>query len=121
MGTARVAIGSQTSVEAALVAAAVPSGAEVLCVDGDFSSIIFPFLNRPDIRTRTVPLDGLADAVSDKTWLVVFSLVQSATGGIADVDAILGAADRHNALTFCDTTQTAGGGPLGRAKVDLPR
>jgi len=115
----RVAIGSQTSVEAALVAAPLPSGAEVICVDGDFSSIIFPFLNRPDIRTRTVPLDGLADAVSDKTWLVAFSLVQSATGVIADVEAILEAADRHNALTFCDTTQAAGVLPVDAAKFDF--
>lgn len=119
IGVDRVAIGSQTSVEAALVAAAVPSGAEVLCVDGDFSSIIFPFLNRPDIRTRTVPLDGLADAVSEKTWLVVFSLVQSATGVIADVEAILEAAGRHNALTFCDTTQAAGVLPVDATKFDF--
>ena len=33
----RVAQGSQTSVLTSLIAAAVPAGAEVLCVDGDFS------------------------------------------------------------------------------------
>lgn len=45
--SSRIAIGSQTSVLTALVAAAVPEGAEVLIPDGDFSSIEFPFLQRP--------------------------------------------------------------------------
>lgn len=79
----QVAIGSQTSVLAALVAAAAPDGAEVLVPDGDFSSIEFPFLQRPDLRVRVVPLEALADEVTDDTWLVVFSLVQSATGVVA--------------------------------------
>src|ERR1700710_2533941 len=43
IGVDRVAAGSQTSVLTAVVAAAVPAGAEVLCVEGDFSSIVFPF------------------------------------------------------------------------------
>jgi selenocysteine lyase/cysteine desulfurase len=115
----RVAIGSQTSVLAALVAAAVPDGAEVLVPDGDFSSIEFPFLQRPGIRVRVVPLEALADSVTEDTWLVVFSLVQSATGVVADVDAILDAAARHDVFTFCDVTQAAGVLPVDASRFDV--
>ncbi|WP_370454463.1 aminotransferase class V-fold PLP-dependent enzyme [Homoserinibacter sp. GY 40078] len=115
----RVAIGSQTSVQASLVASALPEGAEVLAVAGDFSSIIAPFEARDDLRVRTVPLDALADAIHDDTFLVVFSLVQSATGEIADVEAIREAASRHGALTFCDTTQAAGVMPVDASAYDL--
>lgn len=115
----RVAIGSQTSVLASLVAAAVPDGAEVLVPDGDFSSIEFPFLQRPGIRVRVVPLEALANEVTDDTWLVVFSLVQSATGVVADVDAIVEAAARHDAFTFCDVTQAAGVLPVDASRFDV--
>jgi selenocysteine lyase/cysteine desulfurase len=113
----RVAQGSQTSVLASLVAAAVPAGAEVLTVDGDFSSIVFPFLNS-GARVRTVALEALADSITDETWLVVFSLVQSATGVVAAVPAILEAAARHNAFTFCDTTQAVGVLPVNAGLFD---
>jgi selenocysteine lyase/cysteine desulfurase len=117
--SSRIAIGSQTSVLAALVAAAVPAGAEVLVPEGDFSSIEFPFLQRPGIRVRVVPLEALADSVTDDTWLVVFSLVQSATGVVADVDGILEAAARHDAYTFCDVTQAAGVLPVDASRFDV--
>lgn len=114
----RVAAGSQTSVMTSLLAAAVPTGAEVLCVDGDFSSIVFPFLQREGIRVRNVPLEALADAISDETWLVSFSLVQSSTGAVADVAAIRAAAARHDTVTFCDVTQAAGVLPVDAALFD---
>ncbi len=113
-----VAQGSQTSVMTSLVAAAVPAGAEVLCVDGDFSSIIFPFLER-GVTVRTVPLAELADSIADDTWLVVFSLVQSSSGVVADVPAILESAARHNTFTFCDVTQAAGVLPVNAALFDV--
>ncbi len=114
----RVAQGSQTSAIAGIVAAAVPAGAEVLCVDGDFSSIIFPFLQR-GVAVRTVPLSALADSITDATWLVVFSLVQSSTGVVANVPAILEAAARTNTFTFCDTTQAAGVLPVDASLFDV--
>ena len=82
----RVAIGSQASVMAGVIAGSVPDGAEVLCVDGDFSSMVFPFLAQADrgVRVRHVPVNELADSITSDTWLVSFSLVQSATGEIAD-------------------------------------
>jgi selenocysteine lyase/cysteine desulfurase len=118
IGPDRVAAGSQTSVFTALVAAAVPAGAEVLCVDGDFSSIVFPFLQRRDIRVRTVPLAALADSITDETWLVSFALVQSATGVVADGAAIRAAATAHGALTYCDVTQAAGVLPVDATQWD---
>jgi selenocysteine lyase/cysteine desulfurase len=114
----RVAIGSQTSVIASLIAAAVPDGAEVLCIDGDFSSMMFPFLQRIGIRVRVVPGEALADSITDDTWLVAFSLVQSATGVVADAAAIVEAARRHGAHTFCDVTQAAGVLPVDAGMFD---
>lgn len=104
----RVATGSQTSVLASVFAAAVPEGAEVLCVDGDFTSIVFPFLQHSAQNVRSVPLDELAASITERTWLVVFSLAQSATGQIADTTAIVAAAKKYGAYTLCDFTQAAG-------------
>ena len=114
----RVATGSQTSVITSLVAAGVPEGAEVLSVDGDFSSIVFPLLQQPGIRVRTVALADLAASLSDDTWLVVFSHIQSSTGVVADVPAIVAAAAAHDAFTFCDTTQSAGVHPVDASQFD---
>jgi selenocysteine lyase/cysteine desulfurase len=114
----RVAQGPATSVLTATVAAAVPQGAEVLVADGDFSSIVFPFLQRSGVRVRSVPLPALADSIDDETWLVVFSLVQSSTGVVADVSAILEAADARGAFTFCDVTQAAGVYPVDASRFD---
>ncbi|WP_308445733.1 aminotransferase class V-fold PLP-dependent enzyme [Protaetiibacter mangrovi] len=115
----RVAIGSQTSVIAALVATSLPDGAEVLVAEQDFSSLVMPFTQRPGIRVRSVALEALADAVEPSTDLVVFSLVQSATGVVADAAAVREAAARHGALTFCDTTQAAGVLPVAAGDFDL--
>lgn len=114
----RVATGSQTSVFTSVLAAAVPQGAEVLCVNGDFSSIVFPFLQVHGIRVRHVALDAIAGSITDDTWLVVFSHVQSATGVLADVPAIVTAAALHGAYTFCDTTQSAGVHPVDASLFD---
>ncbi|MES2095030.1 MAG: aminotransferase class V-fold PLP-dependent enzyme [Actinomycetota bacterium] len=114
----RVATGSQTSVMTSLVAAGVPEGAEVLSVEGDFSSIVFPLLQKPGIRVRTVALADLASSISDDTWLVVFSHIQSSTGVVADVPAIVAAATAHGTYTFCDTTQSAGVHPVEASLFD---
>lgn len=118
---AQVAIGSQVSVLAALVASSVPDGADVVCVDGDFSSMLFPFLAQAHRGVTVVHarLDRLAEAIGPRTWLVAFSLVQSATGAVADVDAVLDAAARHGARTFADLTQAAGWLPVDAARFDV--
>ena len=116
----RVAIGSQTSVLISLIAAAAPSGAEILCAEGDFSSVILPFAvgRGSDIRVRLVPLSALADEIRPDTWLVAYALVQSATGEIADASAISAAAAIHGTFTLCDTTQAAGWLPVSAGDHD---
>lgn len=116
----RVAIGSQTSAMVSVLAAAVPPGAEVICVEGDFSSMVFPFeiAAARGITVTHVPLAELAEAISATTWLVAFSLVQSANGAVADVDAIVAAAEHHGAFTLCDTTQAAGAMPVAAGRFD---
>ena len=118
VGVDRVATGSQTSVITSVLAAAVPEGAEVLCVAGDFSSIVFPFLQRRGIRVRSVPLEEFAGSITADTWLAVFSHVQSATGAVADIEAITKAAAKHGTYTMCDTTQSAGVHPVDASLFD---
>ncbi|KRA23639.1 class V aminotransferase [Microbacterium sp. Root61] len=115
----RVAIGSQASVFSGLIAAGLPDGAEVLCAEGDFSSIVLPFVHAGrGIRVRSVPLDALADEITPDTALVAFSIVQSACGQVADAAAIVTAARRHGARTYCDATQAVGWLPVDASQFD---
>ncbi len=115
----RVAVGSQVSVLAAMLADAVPPGGEVLCVEGDFSSMVFPFLVQQDrVTVRQVPLDALVGEVGPRTALVAFSLVQSATGAVADGAEIAAAARASGAWTLCDVTQAAGWLPIDATMFD---
>ena len=117
----RVAVGSQVSVFASVVAGSLPEGSEVLLVEGDFSSMVFPFLVQQQLgrlTVRCVPLERLADAVTPSTTLVSFSLVQSATGRLADAEAVADAARRHGAATFVDTTQAVGWMPVDASRFD---
>jgi len=115
----RVAISSQASVAAALIAAALPEGAEVLVPEGEFSSIALPFVHSGrGLRVRTAPLNSLADAVGADTALVAFSIVQSATGEVADEGEIVAAARRVGARTLCDATQAVGWLPVAASVFD---
>ena len=117
--SSRVATGSQVSVFAGLAAAAAPKDAEIICIDGDFSSVVAPFLARGDLRVRHVPVSTLADAVSPETWMVAYSLVQSATGEVADAASVTTAARDADALTLVDTTQATGWLPTTDLEGDL--
>ncbi len=114
-----VAIGAQTATFMGVVAASLPSGAEVLTVDGDFTSVTYPFLARPDLRVRSVPLTALADEVRPGTAAIAFSLVQSKDGAIADAAAITAAARAAGALTVADLTQAAGWLPVDAKRFDV--
>ncbi|TFD11689.1 aminotransferase class V-fold PLP-dependent enzyme [Cryobacterium sp. TMT1-2-2] len=115
-----VAIGSQTSVMAGLVATSIPDGAEVVLPRGDFSSMVFPFLAQAHrgVTVRQVDLADLATSLTANTWLVAFSLVQSATGTLADSDAIRAAARVTGTFTLCDTTQATGWMPVDASLFD---
>jgi selenocysteine lyase/cysteine desulfurase len=115
----RVATGSQVSVFTGLAAASAPRDAEVLCIDGDFSSVVAPFLARSDLRVRHVPLSALADEVRPDTWMVSYSLVQSSTGEIADAPSVAEAARGVGARVLVDTTQATGWLPTTSLDADL--
>jgi selenocysteine lyase/cysteine desulfurase len=115
-----VAIGPTVSYFAGLVAAALPAGARVLCPEGDFTSLLFPFMAQEErgVRVQLVPLERLAEAVGAEHDLVAVSAVQSADGRVADLDAIGAAAAHHGARTFVDATQGMGWLPLDCGRFD---
>jgi len=116
--TAQVAVGSQASVFAGLVAAQLPDDAEVLTATGEFTSIVFPFLAQAHrgVRVREVPLEDLADAITRRTALVAVSAVQSADGRLADLDALVAAAADCHTRVLLDTTQAVGWLPLDASR-----
>jgi selenocysteine lyase/cysteine desulfurase len=109
-----VAVGSQVSVFAGLVAASLPRGSEVLVAEHEFTSIVFPFMAQAarGVRVREVPLDRLAEAVSPDTTLIAVSAVQSADGRLADLDRLSEAAADAGAEILLDTTQATGWLPV---------
>jgi selenocysteine lyase/cysteine desulfurase len=116
-----VATGSQVSVAAGMLASSLPSGSRVVCVEGDFSSMVFPFLVQQErgIAVRHVAADRLAEAVAEGCDVVAFSLAQSADGSVVDAAAVVAAAQDAGALTFCDTTQAAGWMDVDAAAFDI--
>ncbi|MFJ2742044.1 aminotransferase class V-fold PLP-dependent enzyme [Streptomyces sp. NPDC087440] len=114
----RVAVGTSVAALTAMVAAALAPGAEVLLPEGEFSSLVQPFVARPDLKVRCVPLDELATEVRPETVLVAWSVVQSADGRIADDAAIRAAAAAHGARTLTDLSQAAGWLPVDAAAYD---
>lgn len=117
-----VAIGTTASALVGLVAASLPTGAQVLTAAGDFTSVLFPFhaqasAPRPRLRVREAPLDGLADAVDGHTALVAVSAVQSADGRVADLEALVSACDATGTRVLLDLTQAAGWLPVEARRV----
>jgi selenocysteine lyase/cysteine desulfurase len=118
----RVAIGSQVSYFVGLVAAGLPAGSTVLVADGDFTSLLFPFLARAartELTVRSVPLDRIAEAVDGAVDLVAVSAVQSADGRVAPLDELSDATRAHGARLLLDGTQAAGWLPLPADRSDL--
>ena len=108
----RVAVGASVSSLLGLVAAAVPDGARVLVAAGDFTSVTWPFAVHA-ARGVTVTECDLT-AVGERAAgfdLVAVSVVQSADGRIADLDA-LRAARASGTRVVLDATQALGWLPL---------
>lgn len=110
--TDRVALGSVVSPMVGAVAAGLPPGAEVLLAEGEFTSLVQPFVVRDDLSLRFVPLDRIAEEVGPRTELVAVSAVQSVDGGVPDLPALRAAARTHGARTLLDITQAAGWFPI---------
>ncbi|WP_404960791.1 aminotransferase class V-fold PLP-dependent enzyme [Streptomyces sp. 147326] len=114
----RVAVGSAVSTHVGLVAASLPPGAEVLCPEGDFASVINPFVVRGDLKVRFAPLESLAEAVGPDTALVSLSAVQSADGRMADLPAVRAATAAHGARMLVDASQAVGWLPFDASPYD---
>lgn len=117
----QVAVGAQVSALAALAVTLLPPGARVLVPEGEFNSIVFPFLTRDDLGLEvvTAPLERLAEAVDPGTAMVSFAIAQSSDGRLADAAAIRAAAASAGALTLADATQAAGWLPLRADDYDI--
>jgi len=113
-----VAVGSQVSVFAGLVAASLPDGSEVLTATGDFTSILFPFHAQASRRVtvREVPLERIAAAVTARTRLVSVSAVQSRDGRLVDLDALEQACAATGTRVLLDTTQAVGWLPVDASR-----
>ena len=117
---AQVAVGANVSALSGLVAASLPDGAHVVCPQIEFTSNIWPFLAQEPrgVSVKAVPVERLAEAIDASVDVVAFSAVQSATGEVADLDAISAAAAHHDALTVVDATQACGWLPLEAGRFD---
>lgn len=109
-----VSVASHVSAVIGTLAASLPAGATVLTADGDFTSVLFPFLAQQDrgVRVRGVPLDRLLDALEPGVDWVAVSAVQSATGAVLDLDQLADRADAVGARVCLDVTQAAGWLPV---------
>ena len=116
---ARVAIGSTVSGLVGLVAASLPAGSRVVVPEIEFTSTLFPFLVQPGLEVTTVPPAAWPRRSTSSTDAVAFSAVQMSTGEVADLDAILAAAEAHDVLTVVDATQAAGWLPLEADRFDF--
>lgn len=115
-----VAIGANTSSMVGLMAAALPDGARVLSAEPEFTSLLWPFLAQGrDIKVECVPVAELADSVDARTDVVAVSVVQSSTGEVADLDAVVEAAAAHDARVVVDATQACGWLPIDATRIDL--
>ena len=115
-----VAVGATVSELLGLVATALPADARIVVTDGEFSSNLFPWLMRAEqgADVVAVPLGELAGAIDDRTTLVAFSLVQSASGEVAPAAEITAAARQHGALVVADATQACGWLPVDATAYD---
>jgi selenocysteine lyase/cysteine desulfurase len=118
--SADVTVGAQVSQLIAPVAAALPNGARVVVPDIEFTSNLFPWLVHEDrLDVVTVPTGCLIDHIMTGCDVVAFSLVQSATGEVADYAQIADAARGVGAMVVVDATQACGWLPFEASMADV--
>jgi selenocysteine lyase/cysteine desulfurase len=115
-----IAIGANTSSMVGLMAASLPDGARVVSAEPEFTSLLWPFLaQQRGIEVECVPVAKVADSVDERTDVVALSVVQSSTGELAALEAVIEAAATHDALTVVDATQACGWLPVDASRIDL--
>jgi selenocysteine lyase/cysteine desulfurase len=118
--TGWIAIGANTSSMVGLVAASLPDGARVVSTDPEFTSLLWPFMAQGrGIEVDCVPVPRLAEAVDERTDVIAVSAVQSSTGEVADLDAVIDAAEAHGARVVVDATQACGWCPIDADRIDV--
>ena len=115
----RVAVASTVSELVGSVVTALPAGARVVVPDVEFTSLLFPLLVQSRLEVRTVPVAEVAAAVAEGADVVAFSAVQMSTGEVADLHAIVAAAEAVDAVTICDATQGLGWLPIDAGRFDV--
>lgn len=115
-----VAMGGSVSAVLGLVAAAIPDGARVATLSGEFTSTTFPFAAQ---AARGVSMTELTPqqlvATAGDYDVVVASLVQSASGAVLDVDGLRAGLAGADTLTVIDVTQAVGWKRLDLGWVDV--
>jgi selenocysteine lyase/cysteine desulfurase len=113
-------MGGSVSAVLGLVAAAIPDGARVATLPGEFTSTTFPFAaqaGRGVVLTELTP-DALIATGGDYD-VVLASLVQSANGVVLDIDALRAGLAGADTLTVIDVTQAVGWKRLDLGWVDV--
>jgi selenocysteine lyase/cysteine desulfurase len=115
-----VAMGGSVSAVLGLVAAALPDGARVATLAGEFTSASFPFAAQAGRGITVTEMTGgeLIASAADHD-VVVASLVQSADGTVLDVDALRDAVAGAATMTVVDVTQAVGWKVLELGWVDV--
>ncbi|MDQ3692492.1 MAG: aminotransferase class V-fold PLP-dependent enzyme [Chloroflexota bacterium] len=106
-GEDEIALVPTVSVGVGPMVASLAPGDEVVVPDAEFTSVLFPLLVAAESRgviVRQVPFAGVAGAITGRTRLAAFSLVQSQGGRAADLAGICQAARQHGARVLVDAT-----------------
>ena len=115
-----IAVGGNTSSMVGLVASSLPDGARVVSAEPEFTSLLWPFLVQGrGIEVNCVEVGDVADAVDERTDVVAISAVQSSTGELAELDAVIDSATANGALVVVDATQACGWLPVDAGRIDV--
>ncbi|MDA8196013.1 MAG: aminotransferase class V-fold PLP-dependent enzyme [Actinomycetota bacterium] len=112
----------QLSTASSMVSHSIPIGSKVLMAKEDFTSVLFPFLEREErgeISVDLVPVEQLVELIDEKYALVAVSAVQSSSGYVIDLKALSGRAKSSGVRTFVDATQGAGWLPIEMDNFDV--
>ncbi|MEV5964493.1 aminotransferase class V-fold PLP-dependent enzyme [Kribbella sp. NPDC051952] len=117
---ADVFVGSTVSAAVAPIAAALPDGAKVLTDDVEFTSNVYPWQVHADRGVEVIGVPGaeLVAAIRPGIDVVAVSAVQSATGAVLDLAAVVAASKEIDALVVIDASQAVGWLPLRVDGVD---
>lgn len=117
---ADVFVGSTVSAALAPVAAALPDGSKVLTDNVEFTSNVFPWKVHEDrgVEVIAVPGSDLVAAIRPGIDVVAVSAVQSSTGAVLDLPAVIAASKEIDALVVIDASQGMGWLPLTVDGID---